>query len=118
MKIRVRAVLAGAAVAAGCVAAGSSTAVASAAAIPPFSERAHLFDYTPQPLEITEVGVQHRLFADVHDITYAVPGGTPVLAYLVVPTKARPPYAAVLFAHWLGAGPPPGLVPGAGIGRV
>jgi cephalosporin-C deacetylase-like acetyl esterase len=104
MKMRFRAVLAGAAVAAACVAAGTSTVAASPATIPPFAERVHLFDYTPQPLEITEVGVQHRLFADVHDITYAVPGGTPTVAWLVVPTKARPPYAAVLFAHWLGPG--------------
>ena len=103
MKIRARAVLAGAALAAACIAGGTATA-ASGATIPPFSERVHLFDYTPEPLTITEVGVEHRLFSDVHDITFAPPGGTPVSAYLVVPTKARPPYAAVLFAHWLGPG--------------
>src|SRR3954447_15047530 len=104
MKMSVRAVLAGTALAAACVAGGTATAAPSTAAVPPFSERVHLFDYTPQPLTITEVGVQHRLFSDVHDITFAPPGGTPVEAYLVVPTKARPPYAAVVFAHWLGPG--------------
>jgi cephalosporin-C deacetylase-like acetyl esterase len=105
MKIRVRALVAGAALAVACVAAtGGAAAAPSPSAVPPFSERVHLFDYTPEPLTITEVGVQHRLFADVHDITYAAPGGTPASAYLVVPTRARPPYAAVLFGHWLGPG--------------
>ncbi len=104
MKIRVRAVLAGTALAAACVAGGTATAAPSTSTVPPFSERVHLFDYTPAPLTITEVGVEHRLFSDVHDITFAAPGGTPVSAYLVVPTKARPPYAAVLFGHWLGPG--------------
>ena len=94
MKIRVRAVLASTALAAACVAGGTATAAPGAPTVPPFSERVHLFDYTPVPLTITEVGVEHRLFSDVHDITFAPPGGTPVSAYLVVPTKARPPYAA------------------------
>src|SRR5262249_56765357 len=31
-------------------------------------------------------------------------GGPPAEAYLVVPTRARPPFAAILFGHWLGPG--------------
>src|SRR4051794_18438731 len=105
MKTRIRTLAAGAAVAAACVAAGApAPAAAGGPSVPPWPDRVHLFDYTPAPLTITEVGVEHRLFADIHDITYAPPGGTPVAAFLVVPTQARPPYAAVLFAHWLGAG--------------
>src|SRR3954463_10108262 len=103
MPIRVRTLAAVAAAATAAVTGGAS-APAAPSGVPSWPDRVHLFDYAPAPLTITEAGVQHRLFADVHDITYAPQGCTPVAAYLVVPTQARPRYAAILFGHWLGPG--------------
>src|SRR6184192_1734613 len=50
------------------------------------AQNAGHFDYDAKaPLGLTEVGVEHRAAADVHDITYASPRGGCVPAYLVVP---------------------------------
>ena len=58
------------------------------------------FDYDQtKPLNIKQIGVQHRARADVHDITYDSPQGGVVPAYLVVP-KGRGPFAAVIWGHW------------------
>jgi dienelactone hydrolase len=75
------------------------------------------FDYDANaPLGLTEIGVEHRAAADVHDITYASPKGGRVPAYLVVPkslggaARSGPPIggpqrpaarrAAVIWGHW------------------
>jgi len=64
------------------------------------AQNAGHFDYDAKaPLGLTEVGVEHRAAADVHDITYASPRGGCVPAYLVVP-KGRGPFAAVIWGHW------------------
>jgi dienelactone hydrolase len=56
--------------------------------------------YDPKaPLEIKEVGVEHRGEVAIHDISYASPKGGRVPAYLVVP-KGKGPFAAVLWGHW------------------
>ena len=58
------------------------------------------FDYDQKaPLNIKQVGVQHRARADVHDITYDSLQGGVVPAYLVVP-KGPGPFAAVIWGHW------------------
>ena len=58
------------------------------------------FDYDRHtPLNIKQIGVQHRVRADVHDITYDSLKGGVVPAYLVVP-KGRGPFAAVIWGHW------------------
>jgi len=58
------------------------------------------FDYDRHaPLNIKQIGVQHRARADVHDITYDSLQGGVVPAYLVVP-KGRGPFAAVIWGHW------------------
>ena len=63
------------------------------------AQNAGHFDYDAKaPLGLTEVGVEHRAAADVHDITYASPKGGRVPAYLVVP-QGKGPFAAVLFGH-------------------
>ena len=60
----------------------------------------HHFDYDAvAPLGLTEIGVEHRAAADVHDITYTSPKGGRVPAYLVVP-KNPGPFAAVIWGHW------------------
>jgi cephalosporin-C deacetylase-like acetyl esterase len=51
------------------------------------------------PLNIKQIGVQHRGRADVYDITYDSLKGGVVPAYLVVP-KGRGPFAAVIWGHW------------------
>ena len=64
------------------------------------AQNAGHFDYDAKaPLGLTEVGVEHRAAADVHDITYASPRDGRVPAYLVVP-KGRGPFAAVIWGHW------------------
>jgi len=58
------------------------------------------FDYDQKaPLEIKNIGVQHRALATVYDLTYASPKGGVVPAYLVVP-KGRGPFAAIVWGHW------------------
>jgi dienelactone hydrolase len=58
------------------------------------------FDYDQKaPLDVKQIGVQHRARADVYDITYASLKGGVVPAYLVVP-KGRGPFAAVIWGHW------------------
>lgn len=58
------------------------------------------FDYDQRaPLNLQQIGVQHRQHADVHDITYASLQGGLVPAYLIVP-KGRGPFAAVIWGHW------------------
>src|SRR5919201_6383086 len=62
------------------------------------------FDYDANaPLGLTEIGVEHRAAADVHDVTYASPKGGRVPAYLVVPTRLQPErqqFAEVIWGHW------------------
>ena len=61
------------------------------------------FDYDAKaPLDLKEIGVEHRASADVHDISYASPKGGRVPAYLVVPLRRRDPAraAAVVWGHW------------------
>jgi dienelactone hydrolase len=63
-------------------------------------EMLHHFDYDRKaPLEIKNIGVQHRALATVYDLTYASPKGGVVPAYLVVP-KGRGPFAAIVWGHW------------------
>jgi cephalosporin-C deacetylase-like acetyl esterase len=58
------------------------------------------FDYDQKaPLEIKQIGIQHRPQATVYDVTYASPKGGVVPAYLVVP-KGRGPFAAIIWGHW------------------
>ena len=58
------------------------------------------FDYDRHaPLNVKQIGVQHREHANAYDITYESPKGGAVPAYLVVP-KGRGPFAAVLWGHW------------------
>src|SRR6266852_5914767 len=58
------------------------------------------FDYDQKvPLDIQEVGVEHRGEVAVHDISYASPKGGRVPAYLVVP-PGKGPFAAVIWGHW------------------
>jgi dienelactone hydrolase len=60
----------------------------------------HAFDYDPKaPLDIQEIGVEHRGTVAIHDISYASPKGGRVPAYLVIPEGKRP-FAAVLWGHW------------------
>jgi len=58
------------------------------------------FDYDQKaPLDIQEVGVEHRGKVAIHDISYTSPKGGNVPAYLVVP-KGKGPFAAVIWGHW------------------
>src|SRR5216684_2939064 len=64
------------------------------------AELIHHFDYDQKaPLNIRQIGVQHRAAATVYDITYDSPKGGVVPAYLVVP-KGRGPFAAIIWGHW------------------
>lgn len=64
------------------------------------SGNSHAIDYDQKmPLDIQEVGVEHRGDATVHDISFASPKGGRVPAYLVVPA-GKGPFAAVLWGHW------------------
>jgi len=73
------------------------------AVLPLFAQDAGLlrhFDYDQKaPLDIQEVGVEHRGAVTVHDISYASPKGGRVPAYLVVP-EGKGPFAAVIWGHW------------------
>jgi dienelactone hydrolase len=51
------------------------------------------------PLDLQEVGVEHRGQIAIHDISYASPKGGRVPAYLVVP-QGKGPFAAVIWGHW------------------
>jgi len=58
------------------------------------------FDYDQKaPIDVQEVGVEHRGDVSVHDISYASPKGGRVPAYLVVP-GGKGPFAAVIWGHW------------------
>jgi dienelactone hydrolase len=58
------------------------------------------FDYDQKaPLDVQEIGIQHRGHVAIHDISYASPKGGRVPAYLVVP-EGKGPFAAVLWGHW------------------
>jgi dienelactone hydrolase len=58
------------------------------------------FEYDRRaPLNVKQIGVQHRERANVYDITYPSLQGGVVPAYLVVP-KGRGPFAAVVWGHW------------------
>jgi len=61
---------------------------------------AHVLDYDRRaPLDIQEVGVEHRGGLTIHDISFASPKGGRVPAYLVVP-DGKGPFPAVLWGHW------------------
>jgi len=69
---------------------------------PVFAQDAVLrhFDYDQKsPLDVQEVGVEHRGDVAIHDISYASPKGGRVPAYLVVPS-GKGPFAAVIWGHW------------------
>jgi dienelactone hydrolase len=58
------------------------------------------FDYDQKaPLDVQEVGVEHRGDVAIHDISYASPKGGRVPAYLVVPS-GKGPFAALIWGHW------------------
>jgi cephalosporin-C deacetylase-like acetyl esterase len=58
------------------------------------------FDYDQKaPLDLQEVGGEHRPHIAIHDISYVSPKGGRVPAYLVVP-EGKGPFAAVLWGHW------------------
>src|SRR5207245_11777395 len=60
----------------------------------------HRFDYGQKaPLDIKEVGIEHRGDIEILDISYASPKGGRVPAYLVVP-KGKGPFAGVIWGHW------------------
>lgn len=60
----------------------------------------HAFDYDSRaPLDLQEVGAEHRGRVVIHDISYASPKGGRVPAYLVVP-EGKGPFAAVIWGHW------------------
>src|SRR5437764_1039298 len=51
------------------------------------------------PLDVREVGTDHRGGATIHDISYLSPKGGRVPAYLVVPDR-KGPFAAIIWGHW------------------
>ncbi len=64
------------------------------------SELLRHFEYDSKaPLEIKEIGVEHRGSIAIYDISYASPKGGVVPAYLVVPT-GKGPFAAIIWGHW------------------
>jgi dienelactone hydrolase len=73
------------------------------AALPLFGQDADLlrhFDYDQNaPLDIQEIGVEHRGRVAIHDISYASQKGGRVPVYLVVP-EGKGPFAAVIWGHW------------------
>ena len=74
--------------------------LAAASSVAQDPELLRHFDYDRRtPLDIKQIGVQHRARADVYDITYDSLQGGVVPAYLVVP-KGRGPFAAVVWGHW------------------
>jgi dienelactone hydrolase len=81
---------------------GAMLALASSTAV--FAQDAEMvrhFDYDKTaPLELKTLGTEKRGDATVHDITYASPKGGVVPAYLVVPSKAKGPFAGIIWGHW------------------
>src|SRR5713101_6726105 len=74
--------------------------LAAASAVAQDPELLRHFDYDRHtPLNIKRLGVEHRGYADVYDITYVSLKGGVEPAYLVVP-KGRGPFAAVIWGHW------------------
>lgn len=68
---------------------------------PRYEELIHEFDYDAKaPLDVREVGREHKDGVTVVDLSYASPRGGRVPAYLVVPDGSGP-FAAVLFGHWM-----------------
>src|SRR5207253_5266098 len=66
----------------------------------------HRFDYAQKaPLDIKEVGIEHRGDIEILDISYASRKGGRVPTYLVVP-KGKGPFAAVIWGHWYQDGSP------------
>jgi dienelactone hydrolase len=66
-----------------------------------YSQAVNRFEYDAHaPLDIKEISVQRRAGAEVHDITYASPGGGVVPAYLVVP-NGKGKFAAIVWGHWM-----------------
>jgi dienelactone hydrolase len=60
----------------------------------------HHFEYDRKtPIDIKEIGIEHRGNIAIHDISYASPKGGRVPAYLVVPA-GKGPFAAVIWGHW------------------
>jgi dienelactone hydrolase len=73
---------------------------------PRIEDLARQFDYDSKlPLDVREVGREHRDGVTIIDITYASPLGGRVPAYLVIP-KGRGPFPAILFGHWMMPGSP------------
>lgn len=67
----------------------------------PSTDLSTLFAYDQSAPVITEIGVEDRDGATIHDITFPSPvNGEPISAYLVVP-QGEAPFAAVLYVHWL-----------------
>ncbi len=59
------------------------------------------FDYDKTtPLDVKNLGIESRGETRIYDITYASPKGGDVPAYLVVPAKAKRPFAAIIWGHW------------------
>jgi hypothetical protein len=59
------------------------------------------FDYDKTtPLDVKNLGSESRGEARIYNITYASPKGGDVPAYLVVPAKAKRPFAAIIWGHW------------------
>lgn len=74
--------------------------IAVACALGQSTELLHHFDYDRKaPLDIQEVGVEHRGDVAIHDISYASPKGGRVPAYLVVPS-GKATSAAIIWGHW------------------
>jgi len=58
------------------------------------------FDYNQKaPLDVQEVGIEHRADTTIHDISYASPKSGTVPAYLVVP-RGQGRFAGVIWGHW------------------
>ena len=69
-------------------------------------ELLHHFDYDQKaPLDVQELGVEHRGSVTIHNISYASPKGGRVPAFLVVPSGSGP-FAGVIWGHWYQEGSP------------
>ena len=66
----------------------------------PIGELRQIFDYDRSlPLDIKEIGIEEKNGARVHDISYRSPRGGRVTAFLVLPSRQRRKFAAVIFMH-------------------
>jgi dienelactone hydrolase len=66
-----------------------------------FADLARPFAYDPAaPLDLRLGDSTVLGTAIIHVVTYASPKGGRVPAYLVVPARAIPPYAGIVFVHW------------------